>query len=62
MSATRYKKPHVDILICIEMTRERNQGIKKTPGTYMSISQNGIFYFFQFLFFSELLPFSFFTI
>ena len=29
MSATRYKKPHVDILICIEMTRERNQGIKK---------------------------------
>ena len=29
MSATRYKKPHVDILICIEMTRERNLGIKK---------------------------------
>ena len=31
MSATRYKKPHVDILICIEMTRERNLGIKKHP-------------------------------
>ena len=34
MSATRYKKTHVDILICIEMTRERNLGIKKTPGIY----------------------------
>ena len=33
MSATCYKKPHVDILICIEMTRERNLGTKKkTPG------------------------------
>ena len=31
MSATRYKKTHVDILICIEMTRERNQGIQKHP-------------------------------
>ena len=29
MSDTRYKKPHVDILICIEMTRERNLGTKK---------------------------------
>ena len=36
MSATRYKKPHVDILICIEMTRERNLGIKKTPGIFLS--------------------------
>ena len=34
MSATRYKKTHVDILMCIEMTRERNLGIKKTPGIY----------------------------
>ena len=32
MSATRYKKTHVDILICVEMARERNLGIKKTPG------------------------------
>ena len=29
MSATRYKRPHVDIFICIEMRRERNQGIIK---------------------------------
>ena len=29
MSATRCKKPHADILIGIEMTRERNLGIKK---------------------------------
>ena len=29
MSATRYKRPHVDIFICIEMGRERNQGIIK---------------------------------
>ena len=32
MSATRYKQLHVDILICIEMTRERHLGIKKPPG------------------------------
>ena len=33
MSATYtyYKRPHVDIFIYIEMGRERNQGIKKTP-------------------------------
>ena len=29
MSATYYKRPHVDIFFCIEMGRERNQGIKK---------------------------------
>ena len=29
MSATCYKRPHVDIFICIEMGRERNLGIKK---------------------------------
>ena len=29
MSATRYKRPHGDIFICIEMARERNQVIKK---------------------------------
>ena len=43
MSATRYKRPHVEIFICIEMARERNQGTKKkqkktkkkkTPGIY----------------------------
>ena len=37
MSATRYKKPHVDILICIEMTRERNLGIKKKHPVYCII-------------------------
>ena len=31
MSATRYKRPNVDIFICIEMARERNQGTKKKP-------------------------------
>ena len=36
MSATRYKKPHVDILICIEMTRERNLGIKKKHPVYIT--------------------------
>ena len=30
MSATHYKRPHVDIFICIEMARERNRGTKKT--------------------------------
>ena len=43
MSATCYKRPHVDIFICIEMGRERNQGIiKKTPGitiTLLSIKE-----------------------
>ena len=29
MSATRYKRPHVDIIIVIEMARERNRVIKK---------------------------------
>ena len=29
MSATHYRKPHVDIFICIEMARERNRVIKK---------------------------------
>ena len=33
MSATRYKRPDVDIFICIELGRERNLSIKKTPGT-----------------------------
>ena len=37
MSATRYKKQHVDILICIEMTREKNLGIKKTPDIVLCI-------------------------
>ena len=40
MSATRYKRPHVDIFICIEMVRERNQGIiliKKHPVYHKSI-------------------------
>ena len=38
MSATRCKKPHADILIGIEMTRERNLGIKKkTPGISVSV-------------------------
>ena len=32
MSATRYKRSHADIFMCIEMGRERNLGIKKTPG------------------------------
>ena len=36
MSATRYKKPHVDILIGIEMTRERNLGIKKNTRYILS--------------------------
>ena len=34
MSATRYKRPHVDIFICIEMGRERNQGIIKKHPVY----------------------------
>ena len=29
MSATRYKRPDVDIFICIEMARERNRIMKK---------------------------------
>ena len=38
MSTTRYKRPHVDIFICIEMTRERNGGTKnKRPGIIISI-------------------------
>ena len=33
MPTTSYKRPHVDIFICIEMARERNRIIKKkTPG------------------------------
>ena len=36
MSATRYKRPHVDIFICIEMGRERNQGIIKKHPVYLS--------------------------
>ena len=40
MSATCYKKPHVDILICIEMTRERNQGIKKNT-RYIPLGVSG---------------------
>ena len=33
MSATPYKRPNVDIFICIEMARERNRIMKKkTPG------------------------------
>ena len=35
MSATRYKRPHVDIFICIEMGRERNQGIIKKNTRYI---------------------------
>ena len=34
MSATRYKRPHVDIFICIEMARERNRIIKKNHPVY----------------------------
>ena len=37
MSATRYKRPHVDIFICIEMGRERNQGIIKKHPVYKEI-------------------------
>ena len=29
MSATRYKRPHVNIFICIEMTRKRHLDTKK---------------------------------
>ena len=36
MSATRYKKTHVDILICIEMTRERNLGIKRKHPVFLT--------------------------
>ena len=40
MSATHYKKPHVDIFICIEMARERKAGHqKKTPGIWVGISR-----------------------
>jgi hypothetical protein len=35
MSATHYKKPHVDIFICIEMARERNRVIKKKHPVYV---------------------------
>ena len=36
MSATCYKRPHVDTFICIQMATERNQGTKKNPpGTYI---------------------------
>ena len=34
MSATHYKRPHVDIFICIEMPREKNLVIKKTHPVY----------------------------
>ena len=34
MSATRYNRPHVDIFICIEMTRER----KKHPVSFLGAS------------------------
>ena len=34
MSAKRYKRPHVDIFIYIEMGRERNQGIIKKNTRY----------------------------
>ena len=34
MSATHYKRPHVDIFICIEMPREKNRVIKKTHPVY----------------------------
>ena len=45
MSATRYKKPHVDILICIEMTRERNLGIKKKhPVLYERKNNNNLMF------------------
>ena len=36
MSATCYKRPHVDIFICIEMARERNRVIKKNTLYYSS--------------------------
>ena len=38
MSATRYKRPHVDIFISLEMARERNRVIKKTPGIYKKLT------------------------
>ena len=34
MSATHYRKLHVDIFICIEMARERNRVIKKEHPVY----------------------------
>jgi len=35
MSATHYKKLHVDIFICIEMGRERNRVIKKEHPVFL---------------------------
>ena len=41
MSATRYKRMHVDIFICIEMPRERNSIMKKnTPSTLKIRNKN----------------------
>lgn len=41
MSATRYKRMHVDIFICIEMARERNSIMKKnTPSTLKIRNKN----------------------
>ena len=40
MSATRYKKLHIDIFICIEMARERNRVIKKKHPVYSNNSKS----------------------
>ena len=44
MSATCYKRPHVNIFICIEMGRVRNQVIKKHNTRYFISSVKEICY------------------
>ena len=41
MSVTSYKRPHVDIFICIEMARERNRIIKKNNTRYTNGLKQG---------------------